>query len=260
VPHFEFLDHDGPIAFAHRGGALGGRENTMAAFTRAVDLGYRYLETDAHATADGVVVAFHDHTLDRVTDRSGRIDRLPYAEVARARVGGEPIPRLEELLAAWPEARFNIDVKARDAILPLVSVLTRAKAWHRVCIASFSTRRLASVRALGKAAADTEICTALGPRGIVALRGRTASGAKVSRLAGTGVACAQVPYALGPFPFVTPAFVARAHELGLVVHAWTVNDRAQMERLLAIGVDGIISDEIEALRDVMIARRRPWPA
>jgi glycerophosphoryl diester phosphodiesterase len=103
---YPFLEHDGPLAFAHRGGAAGGLENSMAAFGRAVDLGYRYLETDVHATADGVLLAFHDSTLDRLTDRRGRVARLPWSEVSRARIGGvEPIPLLEDLLEAWPDIR-----------------------------------------------------------------------------------------------------------------------------------------------------------
>src|SRR5213078_954322 len=108
---------EGPIAFAHRGGASDHPENTLPAFQHAIDLGYRYLETDVHATADGVVVAFHDTTLDRVTDHIGRIAELPWSVVREARVAGtEPIPLLEDLLAAWPEARINIDPKV-DAVV-----------------------------------------------------------------------------------------------------------------------------------------------
>src|ERR1700709_2679670 len=87
-PRFAFLDQDGPIAFAHRGGTADGRENPMAPFPRAVALAYRYVETDVHATADGVLLAFHDHTLDRVTDRVGVVAQLPWREVREARVGG----------------------------------------------------------------------------------------------------------------------------------------------------------------------------
>lgn len=254
---YEFLDHPGPIPFAHRGGAGDAPENSMAAFQRAVDLGYRYLETDAHATADGVVVAFHDRTLDRVTDRKGAIARLPYAEVAKARIAGtEPIPRLEEVLGSFPDARVNIDIKDAPVIGPLAETLHRANAWHRVCITSFSTRRLARMRARLPLFTDREVCTALGPRGVMALRAKSYGGpaTKLVRLAATGVACAQVPYGLGPVPFVTESFVARAHELGLQVHAWTVNDPAEMERLLDLGVDGIMTDEIGTLRRIMQAR------
>ncbi|XVQ07638.1 glycerophosphodiester phosphodiesterase [Spirillospora sp. CA-255316] len=254
---YEFLDHPAPIPFAHRGGAGGRPENSMAAFQRAVDLGYRYLETDAHATADGVVVAFHDRTLDRVTDRRGTIARLPYSEVAKARIAGtEPIPRLEDVLGSWPEARVNIDLKDAPVIGPLAEVLQRTRAWNRVCITSFSTRRLAQMRARLPMFTDQDVCMALGPRGVMALRAKSYGGptAKLVRLAATGVACAQVPYGLGRLPFVTEAFIDQAHELGLKVHAWTVNDPAEMKRLLDLGIDGIMTDELLTLRRIMAAR------
>ena len=144
---FAFLEHDGPLAFAHRGGAAGGLENSMAAFQHAVELGYRYLETDVHATADGVLLAFHDSTLDRVTDRRGQVARLSWSAVSRARIGGvEPIPLLEDLLGAWPDIRLNVDVKEAARRAPLVRTLQRTGAIDRVCVASFSHRRLRAVR------------------------------------------------------------------------------------------------------------------
>ncbi|MGH3391518.1 MAG: glycerophosphodiester phosphodiesterase [Actinomadura sp.] len=257
----EFLDHPGPIPFAHRGGAKGPPENSLPAFQRAVDLGYRYLETDVHATADGVLLAFHDHTLDRTTDRSGTIAHLPYDEVAKARLGGtEPIPLLEDILGTWPEARVNIDIKDAPAISPLLDALHRTKAWRRVCITSFSTRRLTRLRALLPRVTDDDVCMSLGPRGVMALRAKSYGRPldKLVRLAATGVACAQVPYSLGRLPFVTEAFLDQAHSLGLKVHAWTVNDARTMERLLDIGIDGIMTDELITLRDIMITRGQ-WP-
>ena len=233
----------------------------MAAFQRAIDLGYRYLETDAHATADGVVVAFHDRTLDRVTDRTGAIARLPYAEVAKARIRGtEPIPRLEDVLTAWPDARVNIDLKDAPVIGPLAEVLHRTGAWDRVCITSFSTRRLAQMRARLPLFDAENVCMALGPRGLMALRARSYGGptAKLVRLAATGIACAQVPYGLGPVPFVTESFIAEAHRLGLKVHAWTVNDPAAMNRLLDIGIDGMDDEEAAPiLRTLFEHQARP---
>jgi glycerophosphoryl diester phosphodiesterase len=258
VPHaYEFLDHPGTVAFAHRGGTFDGLENSMPAFQHAVDLGYRYLETDVNATADGVPLAFHDRTLDRVTDRAGRIARLPYAEVAKARIRGvEPIPSLEDVLGSWPDVRVNIDVKDESAIGPLMTALHRTQAWHRVCVTSFSTRRLVQVRTRIRLFTGVDVCTSLGPRGVVALRAKSYGGplARLIRPAASEVACAQVPYAVGRTPFVTRAFLGQAHDLGLQVHAWTVNDRAEMARLLDLGVDGIMSDDIEALREVLITR------
>ncbi len=259
---YEYLDHPGPIPFAHRGGALDGRENSMAAFERAVGLGYRYLETDVRATADGVLVAFHDATLDRVTDRTGPIARMPYVDVAKARIAGrDPIPRLEEILSAWPTARLNIDIKAENAIGPLCATLHRARAWDRVCVTSFSYRRLRQARARMRLLSGRDVCTALSPLGVVTLRARSLGvpSGRLVRLAEHGVPCAQVPHRVGRHPLVTEAFLSTAHALGLQVHVWTVNDRAEMGRLLDLGVDGIITDDIGALRDVM-TERALWPA
>jgi glycerophosphoryl diester phosphodiesterase len=242
-----FLDQPGPIAFAHRGGAAHGPENSWAAFERAVDLGYRYLETDVQATADGALIAFHDRTLDRVTDRCGRIAVMPYSAVAAARIGGtEPIPLLEDLLAAWPQARFNIDVKDEPAIQPLVRVLRRTVAWDRVCVTSFSPRRLRAFRCC----VDRQTCTTLSPVGLAAVRsGAWAGGGMSARLARAGVRCAQIPARLA-----TPAFLGLLRRAGVQIHVWTVNEPALMRQLLDLNVDGIMTDDTVALREVLTER------
>jgi glycerophosphoryl diester phosphodiesterase len=246
---FSYLDAQGPLAFAHRGGAGSAPENTMAAFTQAIQAGYRYLETDVHATADGKLVAFHDATLDRVTGHRGRIAQLPWSVVRTARVwGAEPIPLLEDLLGAWPEARLNIDIKAGTAVEPLADVLRRTGAIGRVGITSFSDRRLRRIRAL----LGPRLCTALGPREVLRLRnaswwGRPGAGAT------PGVPCVQIPLRFG-LTFADQRFVDYAHACGLQVHVWTIDDPATMNRLLDLGVDGIMTDQIGALREVYQAR------
>lgn len=251
---YPFLDGSRPLAFAHRGGAAGGLENTLPAFERAIRLGYRYLETDVHASADGVLVAFHDSRLDRLTDRTGRVEALPYAELAKARIGGvEPIPLLEDLLGTWPEARVNVDVKVPGAIDALADVIRRTGSIDRVCVAAFSESRVARVRAL----LGPRLCTALGPRGVLALKLASYGHPAARRDAFEPAACAQVPAGLGPVTVVDERFMAAAHRLGLQVHAWTVNDPVDMRRLLDLGVDGIMTDEIESLRDVL-AKRGQW--
>lgn len=243
-PTHPFLDHPGPIAFAHRGGAGDEPENTLPAFEAAVRLGYRYLETDVHATADGVVVAFHDDTLDRVTDGSGVIGELPWSEVRSALVDGRaPVPRLDELLAAFPRQRFNLDPKHDAVVGPLLGVLARYDALDRVCVGSFSDRRLAEIRRR----AGPGLCTSLGPRGIAVLRGRL----RALRLDGQ---CAQVPVAVGGRVLVDDGFVATAHRRGLAVHVWTVDEPDEMHRLLDLGVDGIMTDRPAVLRAVLESR------
>ena len=246
---FAFLDGRTPLAMAHRGGAIEHVENTMAAFEACVALGYRYLETDVRVSADGVLLAFHDATLDRVTDGQGRIAELPYREVRRALIGGrEPIPRLEEVLDAWPGVRLNVDLKADGAVDPFAEVVRRAGAQRRVCVASFSSRRLRRARRrLGP-----EVATSLGPVGIGLLR---FAPRVVSRLLLPAAAvCVQAPVDRGHVTVVTPSFVENAHALGLQVHVWTIDDPTEMARLLDLGVDGIVTDRIDTLREVLLGR------
>jgi len=242
-----FLDHPGPIPFAHRGGAGDWPENTMPAFEGAVALGYRYVETDVHVTADGVLVAFHDDRLDRVTDRTGLIRELPWAEVRRARVEGrEPIPLLEDLLGTWPELRVNIDPKHDTAVDPLVDVIRRTGSIDRVCVGSFSDRRLGRISAM----LGPRLCTSLGPKGVARLRAAS-FGLPAGRLPAR---CAQVPPGTGRVPLVDERFVRAAHHRGLQVHVWTIDDEAEMHRLLDLGVDGIMTDRPAVLRGVLEAR------
>jgi glycerophosphoryl diester phosphodiesterase len=242
------------IGYAHRGFSLDGTENSLAAFQAAVDLGYRHLETDARASADGMAVAFHDAVLDRVTNDAGRVAELPWRQLQRARImGREPIPLLADVLAAFPQAHLNIDVKSDAAIGPTLDALRRTNAWDRVRLAAFSHTRLRLLRR----AAGPRVATSLSPPEIALLRsgvrfGLPAGGAST---AGTAPVAAQVPAAFG---LLTEGFVRHAHRLGIAVHAWTVNTPTQMSRLLELGVDGIITDRADLLRDVL-TERGAWP-
>ncbi len=260
-----FLSQSGPIASAHRGGGDEAPENTLPAFEVAVTLGYGYLETDAHVTRDGVLVAFHDERLDRVTDRSGAIAELDIGEVEAADAGytfstdggisfpfrGRDIrvPRLEEILVRWPDVRVNIDPKSDPCVGPLAALLDRLGIWDRVCIGSFSDRRLRQIRALG----DGRACTSMGPHAVALARLAATSGT----MARLGADCIQVPIRRGPFPIVTKRFLRAAHRAGLPVHVWTINDEETMEELLDLGVDGIMSDRPRLLRDVFARRGLP---
>ncbi|WP_371581727.1 glycerophosphodiester phosphodiesterase [Streptomyces sp. NBC_01314] len=240
-----YLDHPGPIAFAHRGGAADGLENTMAQFRRAVESGYRYIETDVHATLDGKLVAFHDSTLDRMTDRAGRIADLPWKEIGHARVAGvEPVPLFEDLLEAFPEVRWNVDLKAEPALHPLLNLIARTESWNRVCVGSFSESRVARAQRL----AGPRLATSYGISGVLGMRLRSwGVPASVRRSA----VAAQVPESQSGVPVVDQRFVRAAHARGLHVHVWTVNEPQRMHRLLDLGVDGIMTDHIDTLRKVL---------
>jgi glycerophosphoryl diester phosphodiesterase len=247
---FGFLDAPTPLAFAHRGGAAAGDENTAEAFGRAVTMGYRYLETDTHATADGVPVVFHDATLDRMLGRPGRVATLRYADLASIRVGGQSVvPRLADVLDAWPQVRFNIDVKADSAVDATVGLIRRAGAVDRVLLASFSDARVARMRAaLGPA-----LATSLGSRAVARLWVASRVGRGAGRLPALAAA-AQVPVRSGRLRVVDRRFLGLAHRLGLQVHVWTIDEPAEMHELLDLGVDGIMTDHIDVLREVYAAR------
>ena len=240
-----YLDHPGPMAFAHRGGAADGLENTTSQFRRAVEAGYRYLETDVHATADGRLVAFHDATLDRMTDGAGRIADLPWEDVRHARVAGkEPVPLFEELLETFPEARWNVDVKAEPALLPFLELIERTGSWDRICLGSFAEARVIRAQRL----AGPRLATSYGTRGVLNLRLRSWGLPAVVR---RSAVAAQVPQAQSGIQVVDHRFLRTAHALGLQVHVWTVNEPERMHRLLDLGVDGIMTDHIDTLRKVM---------
>lgn len=248
-----YLDHDGPIPFAHRGGASDAPENTLPAFQRAVELGYRYLETDVQVTADGVLLAFHDDDLSRTCERPGRISLLSHREVATARVGGEePIPLLEDLLEAWPDVRWNIDCKSDAAVESLAATLERTAVLDRVCVGAFSDRRLTRLRRrLGP-----ELCTSMGPAAIARLLAASRTHRSLAR-PGPALA-AQVPVRQGRITIVTEAFLRTAERHGIDVHVWTIDDPGEMHRLLDLGVDGIMTDRPAVLREVL-EQRGQWP-
>jgi glycerophosphoryl diester phosphodiesterase len=246
-----YLDVGHPIAFAHRGGASVHPENTERAFRHALDLGFTHIETDVHVTRDGVAIAFHDDRLERVTDRVGVIAELPWAEVCRARVDGtEPIMRLDELLEAFPAAHINLDPKHGAAVEPLADTILRTAAVARVMVGSFSDRRIDRVRRI----VGDELAVSAGPRRTLALVARSWKvPAPLPR-----VQAAQVPVSIRGITLVTPRFISYLHGQGMQVHVWTINEADEMRRLLDLGVDGIMTDQPEVLRDVF-AERGAWP-
>lgn len=245
------------IAMAHRGGAghadLLGLENTRHAFEHAVALGYRYLETDVHASSDGVLFAFHDPLLDRVTGSTGELAALVSADVALARIADvHAIPTLEELLAAFPDALFNIDLKSEASVAALAALLERTGSVDRVCVGSFSHARLRRFRRLTR----NQVATSASPVEVALFR---VLPARLARLLTRGaVRALQVPRRRGRLVVVTAGLVRRAHAAGAQVHVWTVDDPAEMAELLDLGVDGLITDRTDLLKEVLVDRGTWW--
>jgi glycerophosphoryl diester phosphodiesterase len=245
-----YLDWPGPIPFAHRGGTSEAPENTMPAFEHAVSLGYRYLETDVHLSADGVLMAFHDPDLSRTCGVDGTIAQMTADELAEVRVDGRAsIPLMSELFERFPDVRFNIDCKSDAAAGPLTALIRRYEAIGRVCLGAFSHARLAKLRTL----LGPELLSCASPQEVVSLR-------VAGRVAGHARRVAQVPVRYGAehgpkgITVVNERFVRNAHRRGLPVHVWTIDDPDEMHRLLDLGVDGIMTDRPEILRDALVER------
>ncbi|WP_374929371.1 glycerophosphodiester phosphodiesterase family protein [Kytococcus sedentarius] len=283
-PSSSYLTSGRPVALAHRGYAPDGGENSMAAFDAAVALGCEYVETDVHTTTDGVVVAFHDESLERVTDSAGLVDDLPWEVVRTARItGGHPIPTLEDLLQRHPTLRVNIDLKSDAAVEPTVAVIERLHAHDRVLVTSFDdTRRRRALALLSRPVATSagERCTALmwaasrvlvlaagvgvltaeWRHGRVARPGRRVAsgmetlGHRLIRAVSRGVDAYQVPEHFRGLRVVDEAFLDAAHLAGAHVHVWTINEVADMERLLDLGVDGLVTDRADRLVELLRTR------
>jgi len=218
----------------------------MPAFAAAVAMGYRYVETDVHATADGTLLVFHDHSLDRVTDMHGDIGGLPWATVRKARVDGQPIPLLEDVLGTWPQLRIHIDAKHDLAVPALATAIRRTASEDRVCVGSFSDRRVSELRRL----TSGRVCTWMGRREILTLR-LASLHLPVPR---SPAGCTLVPVRRGRLPLVDRRFVETAHRRGVGVHVWTINDADEMRRLLDLGIDAILSDRPTLLKQVFEER------
>jgi len=242
-----FLDHLGPIPFAHRGGAGVFPENTMPAFQNAVDMGYKYLETDVHASKDGEVFAFHDDSLDRVTGHSGKISNLTSKEISKIEINGfAKIPTLSELLETFPEVKINIDPKADSVVTPLINILKHTNSVSRVCIGSFSDKRIKQIRKeLG-----SDLCVSAGPKAVM----KFLTGKFHFSKSNPDYHCLQVPQRSGPIKIITDDFVNRAHLKGLQIHVWTVDDPKEMGELLDLGVDGLMTDEPAVLKNLLLER------
>lgn len=253
--HLPYLAGTAPRAFAHRGwhlGDLAGMENSLSALRRAVAEGFRYLEVDVRASADSEVFVHHDATLDRTTDAAGAVAALPARAVRAARIGGrEAVSSLAEVLEELPQAHLNIDVKADDAVAPTVAAVLRAGAADRVALTSFDDARLRRLRRLAPA-----VATGMSPGEVRALWLDARLRVLPTRWLTVG-AMAQVPVRHGGRTVVTPAFVTAAHRAGAEVHVWTVDEPGQMRQLLGWGVDGLVTDRPDLLRQVL-AERGQW--
>lgn len=238
----------------------------MVAFQHAVDLGYRYLETDLHLSGDGVLVCVHDPTLDRTTDGRGPISSLAVRDLQMLdagfrfdpihhfpfRASGIRIPTLEEVATSFPDAVLTVDLKQPRLEDALTALIARLGLLDRIIVGSFRDRRIRRFRRLTAG----RVATSSGPmeslRFVLAARAGRARALKADVL--------QIPVSYERFRMVDAAVIQAAHRLDKQVHVWTVNDLDEMEELLDMEVDGLITDRPDLLRELMEVRGSggPW--
>ena len=244
-----YLSPAKPRVLAHRGLAFNADidENTLLAFSAAIVAGVEYIESDIQVTSDGVAVLFHDDDLARVAGLAKRIDQLTLQELSEVKLTfGGSVPTLEQTLLEFSETKFNLDVKVQGAIVPAVEVINRLGVHDRVLVSAFSERRRrVAIRGL-----SLPVASSAGSALVIALH--FASSIRLTslmRFISRSANALQVPLRSGPFRFDSPGFIRRAHKAGLEVHFWTINDPAEMKRLVSIGADGIVTDRADiALR------------
>ena len=237
-----YLSPARPRVFAHRGLAVGAPENTLLAFLKALALGVEYLETDVHASSDGVAVLSHDPDLRRVAGRDGNVEALTLAQLRGVELGyGQTFSSLAEALDAFPDARFNIDVKSVAAVQPTVDAIRALRATDRVLVSSFSEqRRRAAVDQLPGVATS-----ASAPRFVQALIAGKLGLKPIMAHALRGTVAVQVPEKALRLRVTTARMLEQLHFLGVEMHVWTINDPHRMRELLQLGVDGIVTDRAD---------------
>ncbi|MDX1995402.1 MAG: glycerophosphodiester phosphodiesterase [bacterium] len=263
-PFFEH-EHDGPLVIAHQGGEGLRPSNTMIAFEHAVELGVDVLELDIHSTSDGVIVVIHDDTVDRTTDGSGRVQDFTFEELQTLDAGyewptleeveveGHPyrgqgitIPALEEVLQAFPDMRMVIEIKQETPSItePFCEMLREVEMTEQVLVASFSRDVLDEFR---------EVCPEVVTSGeeqeifgfyFLARQGRAEEFEPLSY-------AFQVPERSGRIEVLVPEFLEAAQAANIDVHVWTINQAEDMERLIDLGVDGIITDFPDVLLELL---------
>ncbi len=251
------------LVFAHRGGGGLFPENTLLAFEDSAKLGVDFLELDVHATADGTLVVMHDAQVERTTDGRGQIKDLSLADLKKLDAGylftkdngatfpfrgqGITVPTLAEIFDALPAIKFNIEPKQQtpSIIKPLCSLIRERKMEDKIIVGSFHQAVIDEFRA-----ECPEITTAASPSEVTKFLALSKTG--LSESYDPPMQTLQIPENLGQLSVVTKEFVENAHRKNLKVHVWTINDPADMERLIKIGVDVIMTDYPDKLLKIVL--------
>lgn len=266
------------MILGHRGAAAHAPENTLLSFERALALGADAIETDVQITADGIPVLMHDDVLGRVTNATGRVDTLALAVLREVDAGhaftledrgtvhpeaptsfrgqGLQIPTLEEAFAAFPSARFNLEIKTDVdlAVARVVALVGKFDRADRTLLTAADGDTMASIRA-ELARSQVPAATSASVPEVAAMAVAAAEGEPSP----PEIECLQIPATFGDAPLVTPELLAHTRAHGVQVHVWTINETDEMHRLLDLGVDGLVTDFPERAARVVAERAAKRP-
>ncbi len=232
------------LPIAHRGGNTDFTENTIEAFRRARELGYRCIELDVQLSLDGVVYVYHDTNFKRLLHLDKNFSETSSEEIDTFLINGKyKIPRLEHIFNLFPDLIFNIDAKSWDVVEPLAEVIRSSNSLSRVHIASFSDRR---VRYLSKLLND-KVKTVAGVSQVI----KFVFGFLTGIMFKFSADFIQVPESKFGIKLVSTRSIKYAHMIGILMHVWTINEEEKMRSLIELGVDGIMTDHCKKLKDVL---------
>ena len=238
-----YLNTPGVAISAHRGGSMEAPENTLESFKYSLELGCAYIETDVQLSSDGIPYIFHDDDLSRLLGKDVAFNSLHSSEIQNLKLFESfDIPTLETALTTFPDALFQIDLKTDEVAIPAMKIIETLEAFDRVCIASFSSKRLTLINEM-----YPHVCLSMGPKEILKLL-LASYGLYKKKVPGN---CLQVPIYQYGIKLVTKRFIQYVQNIGLKIHVWTINDKNQMQQLINLGVDGIITDRPKALKDLL---------
>tara|TARA_B110000014_G_C20125662_1_gene599374 strand:+ start:3164 stop:3919 length:756 start_codon:yes stop_codon:yes gene_type:complete len=246
-PNKLFFKDSSFTAFIHRGGAEDATENTLDAFQYSANLGFVFMETDVQSTKDGKIVVFHDDSLKRVAGINKQIKQLDLKQLKDIKLlKGGTIPTLDELLHSFPKLKFNIDIKTHEATNESIKIIRQHNAFDRVCLASFSSKRLKKIRKI----LNGHLCSSMGMTEVLNLI-LNSYGLNLKISDGQ---CAQVPKSYFGIPVLSKRFIDYAHHCSKLVHVWTINNENDMHNIINLGVDGIMTDFPSVLKKVLLEK------
>mgnify|MGYP001410846085 FL=1 len=238
-----YLKTPGVAISAHRGGSMEAPENTLESFKYSLELGCAYIETDVQLSSDGIPYIFHDDDLSRLLGKDVTFNSLHSSEIQNLKLFESfDIPTLETALKTFPDALFQIDLKTDEVAIPAMKIIETLEAFDRVCIASFSSKRLARINEM-----YPHVCLSMGPKEILKLL-LASYGLYKKKVPGN---CLQVPIYQYGIKLVTKRFIQYVQNIGLKIHVWTINDVNEMQQLISLGVDGIITDRPKELKKLL---------